>query len=110
MIRPDSKLRVWWLPQVGVSKTFYVPVKDPEEAYKTTCMLAFYDCFLENNSIRGDYANTGGLEYFDVEENQWFNWYFDDGDKFYEDLDEYIINEHPEILEFRDKLASQVKF
>lgn len=32
MIKPDSKLRVWWLPQVGVSKTFYVPVKDPEEA------------------------------------------------------------------------------
>jgi hypothetical protein len=26
-----SKLRVWWIPQVGINETFYVPVGTPEE-------------------------------------------------------------------------------
>lgn len=40
-----SKLRVWWIPQVGVSKTFYIPVESPEEGKKVMDMLAAYDMF-----------------------------------------------------------------
>lgn len=72
--------------------------------------LAYYDCFLENNAVRGDYANAGGLQYFDFEEDDWCDWYFDFDDKYYESIDAYVEEERPDLLMFSKNLAGQVSF
>ena len=47
-----EKLRVWWIPQVGLSDAFYIPVKSVEEGKKVMDILAAYDAFqLQNNII-----------------------------------------------------------
>ena len=80
----------------------HVPVDTPEEGYKITCVLAYYDRFLLENNVRGDYCNTGGLQYFDTEDNEWCDWYFEDEINYYDDLDEYIESTHPKLLDFMD--------
>ena len=68
----EQKLRVWWIPQVGAgSEAFYVPVKSVEEGKRVMDMLAAYDAFQLQNRIKPDYCNTGGLQMFDEEENEW---------------------------------------
>jgi len=110
MVERFSKLRVWWNPQLGSSHTFYIPVSTPEEGYKIMNTLAYYDCFLENNNVRGDYANAGGLQYFDFEEDDWLDWYYDFDDKYYNSIDEYVEEERPDLLMFSKNLAGQVSF
>lgn len=73
-----TKLRVWHIPQIPM-KPFYVSVESPEEAMKILEVLWDYDLFQYENRIKPDYANTSGLEYFDEEENEWFEWYDEDG-------------------------------
>ena len=38
-----------------------------------------YDLFQYENNIKPDYCNASGLEYFDEEEQEWCEWYDDDG-------------------------------
>lgn len=44
-----SKLRVWWIPQVGMEQTFYIPVNSVEEGKKMIDVLAAYDAFQYQN-------------------------------------------------------------
>ena len=69
-----SKLRVWWIPQVGIEKTFYVPVGSVEEGEKVMSLLAAYDVFQLQNRIKPDYANVGGLQVWDEDEQDWIDW------------------------------------
>lgn len=73
-----TKLRVWHIPQIPM-KPFYVSVESPEEAIKILKVLWDYDLFQYENRIKPDYTNTSGLEYFDEEENEWFEWCDEDG-------------------------------
>lgn len=73
-----KKLRVWHIPQVPC-KAFHVHVDSPEEAVKIMDMLAMYDLFQYENRIKPDYCNAQGLEEFDEEEQEWLEWYSDDG-------------------------------
>ena len=72
-----SKLRVWWIPQVGISKAFYIPVESPEEGKKVM------DMFQLQENLKPDFANTGGLQMFDETENEWMDWYLEDDEEFY---------------------------
>lgn len=56
-----SKLRVWWIPQVGNCDTFYVSVKSVEDGKRLFDILAAYDAFQLQNNVKPDYCNTGGL-------------------------------------------------
>ena len=40
-----GELRVWWVPQVGIRQTFYIPVKTVEGGKKIMDILAAYDLF-----------------------------------------------------------------
>lgn len=80
-----QKLRIWWIPQVGMEKTFYAEVKTIEEGKRLLDILACYDLFQLENNIKPDFCNTGGLTYWDEDEQEWIDWYSEDG----EDLDEY---------------------
>lgn len=68
---PPQKLRVRWVPRVP-GKPFYVDVKSIKEGVKIMEVLAGYDSFRLENGIKGDHANTGGLEVF--EDGEWVNW------------------------------------
>lgn len=73
------KLRVWHNCQVGRVKHFYVEVSSIEEAWKILNVLWDYDLFQYENNIKPDYINSSGVEYFDEEENDWCEWYDEDG-------------------------------
>lgn len=74
-----AKLRVWHNCQVGAVGNFYVEVESIEQAWKTLNTLWDYDSFQYENNIKPDYCNASGLEYFDEEEQEWCEWYDDDG-------------------------------
>jgi len=78
------KLRVWWIPQVP-GTPFHVEVKDIEQAIFLMRVLADYDKFQFENNIKPDYSNAGGLEIFNEEDQEWEDWYDNDG----EDIDQY---------------------
>lgn len=84
-----SKLRVWWIPQVGIEKTFYIPVNSPEEGKRIIDILAAYDAFQYQNRVKPDYCNVGGLQIFDESEGEWNDWYLETDDDYFDDLDEY---------------------
>lgn len=74
----NQKLRVWWIPQVP-GHPFHVPVGTVEEGVKIMDVLAKYDLFQYNNHIKGDYANVGGLEMWEVDSDGegtpgWTSW------------------------------------
>lgn len=73
------KYRVWHNCQVGRVNSFFVEVKSIEEAWLVLNTLWKYDMFQYANLIKGDYASTSGLEYFDEYENDWCEWCDDDG-------------------------------
>lgn len=76
----ETKLRVWHIPQVGYDFTFYVPVESPEEGFKMMQVLGAYDMFQFQNNIKPDYCNTCGLEYYDEEDKEWYDWYSELGE------------------------------
>lgn len=84
-----SKLRVWWVPQVGMEKTFYIPVNSVEEGKKMIDVLAAYDAFQYQNRIKPDYCNVGGLQMFDEAEGEWNDWYLETDDEYFDDVDKY---------------------
>ena len=107
-----KSMRVWWCPQIGTD-TFYVPVHSVEEAKKVMDILAYYDCFLMNQEIRGDYCNAGGLEVWDDKEEEWCDWYFEDEITYFDDVDEYIkvmSNESHALEAASHVMAEQVHF
>ena len=105
-----SKLRVWWIPQVGACDPFYVPVESVEEAKKVMDLLAAYDAFQFQSMIKPDYTNVGGLEMFDEETGEWNDWYLETEDDYFEDVDEYCeqCEKAEELDEFNQELFKQV--
>lgn len=53
-----SKLRVWWIPQIGIGQTFYIPVETVEDGKKMMDVLAAYDLFQLQNNVKPDYSNV----------------------------------------------------
>lgn len=108
----NQKLRVWWIPQVGIEETFHIPVSSPEEGKKFLDVLAAYDLFQLQNKVRPGFCNTGGLEIFDEEEQDWCDWWIETEDTFYEDIDDYCTSEeHPnreELSKFSMELFMQI--
>lgn len=111
----NKKLRVWWMPQIGIEKSFYIPVESPEEAKKVMDLLAAYDCFQYNQNVKPDYCNAGGLEYFNEDTGEWEDWYYDDGENYFgeNELDEYceeMSDRAAELKNFAVDVLSQVYF
>lgn len=65
----EGDLRVWWIPQVGMDRIFYVPVDTRDQGLWLQAILADYDNFQFENKIKPDYCNVGGLEVF--EDGEW---------------------------------------
>lgn len=106
-----SKLRVWWIPQLGIDQTFYVPVNSAEEGKKVLDLLAAYDLFQLQNKVKSDYFNVGGLQIWDEEEQDWIDWYLETEDNYFDSLDEYCeqCEKAEELAQFSKSLFEQVK-
>lgn len=70
----EQKLKVWWIPQIGMGTRFDVPVSSVEEGAKVMDVLADYDAFQFENHVKPDYCNAGGLMQLD-EDGEWTDWY-----------------------------------
>ena len=107
-----SRLRVWWIPQIGNCDTFYVPVKSAEDGKRLLDTLAAYDAFQLQNNIKPDYCNTGGLQIFDEAEGEWNDWYLETEDDFFDDVDEYCesdsCDQKEELVTFNQELFKQI--
>lgn len=73
-----AKMRVWHIPQVP-GKAFHVPVDSLDEAIKILNVLSNYDLFQYENHIKPDYCNTNGLQVWDEDAREWFEWESEDG-------------------------------
>jgi len=67
------KLKVWWIPQVPM-KPFEYPVNTVLEAKILLDALGKYDAFQFENNIKPDYCNAGGLQMFDEDAQEWYDW------------------------------------
>lgn len=105
-----SKLRVWWIPQVGIKETFYVPVESVEEGKKVMDLLATYDAFQLQNKVKSDYSNVGGLQIWDEDSQDWENWYMETEDDFFDDVDDYCeqCEMAEELTTFNKELYKQI--
>ena len=106
-----SKLRVWWIPQVGaISKAFYVPVQSAEEGKKVLDMLAAYDAFQLQNRIKPDYTNAGGLQVYNPEIADYEDWYLETDDDYFDEVDDYCeqCERAEELTEFNQALFEQI--
>ena len=68
MMPKEGDLRVWWIPQVPMEK-FVVSVQTLDEAALLITTLGAYDLFQLQNGVRGDYANAGGLQIWEEDED-----------------------------------------
>lgn len=84
-----KKLRVWWIPQIGIENIFYVSVNTPEDGKRLLDTLAAYDLFEFNNNVKPDYCNSGGLEMWDEDAQEWVDWCLETDNEYFEDIDEY---------------------
>ncbi|MBU5333586.1 hypothetical protein KQI61_15410 [Anaerocolumna aminovalerica] len=103
-----NKLRVWHIPQVGCSATFYIPVATLEEGKKVIDILAAYDLFQLENNIKPDFANVSGLQMFNEEDQEWEDWYLETDEEYYDDVDEYFENDD-KMQQFDEELFNQLK-
>lgn len=75
----ETKLKVWWIPQVP-GEMFFVSVGSVAEGVKIMDVLAEYDLFQLENRIKPDYCNAGGLLMLDTDdkddgpEGSWVDW------------------------------------
>lgn len=99
MNKNKRTMRVWWIAQLGSTPTMYITVENEVEAKKILDTLSVYDMFQYKNGVKGDYANAGGVEV--LEDGEWSDWYIDDENGFYDDIDEYL----QEVLGIEDNLV-----
>lgn len=74
---------------------------------------AAFDCFQYNHHIKPDYCNTGGVQVLDEKTQEWNDWYYEDEDFFFDDVDEYCEEKSgiaKELKEFTKDVLCQVHF
>lgn len=73
MGKPD-KFRVWWIPQIPMEPFYVDNIATYEEAERIADVLADYDTFQYENKIKPDFSNTGGVLFWDEDEQEWLDY------------------------------------
>lgn len=66
----DQPYVVYWVPQIPGSP-FWVRDLTLDQADLLVDTLAYYDMFLMEERVRGDYANMGGVMEWDDDDQEW---------------------------------------
>lgn len=75
-----NELRVWHNCQIcELRELFYVKVDSIEEAILVINVLWDYDRYQYEKGVKSDYCNASGLEIFNTEENEWEEYYDEEG-------------------------------
>lgn len=82
-LKKEQRLRVWWIPHVGMDNGFSVEVRSLEQAILIENTLAQYDTFQFENKINSDYCNVGGVEIYvgdrpEFEREEWTSYFNND--------------------------------
>lgn len=72
-----TKLRVWYT--ILGTDTYNQSVSTPEEAKLVIDSIANFVNSKVAEGVFPDHCSSAGLEYFDEEEQDWLEWYDDDG-------------------------------
>ena len=87
----EGDLCVWWIPKIP-GEAFTVSISSIEEGAKLMDILAAYDGFQFDHRIKGDYANTGGINRWEADDGDgkpgWCSWY--DEETGIDDVTEYL--------------------
>lgn len=67
------RFRVWWIPQVPGTTFYSEEVTTFAAAKAIDVTLGRYDIFQYENRIKPDFANAGGIKYWNADENAWVN-------------------------------------
>lgn len=103
-----QKLRVWWVPQVGSPGVLHIPVSSVEEAKKVLDILSAYDLFQLECHIKPDFCNMGGLEMWNESDQGWEDWYFENNEDYFDDVDEYCESKYCQSSEELSAFSTEV--
>ena len=92
------KLRIWHNSNLG-NPAFTRDVPDIETAILLLDVLAYYDLYQGDRVV----ANAQGLQYYDEQEKEWFDWCNEEG----EDIDEVREKASEEANKIVENLASE---
>lgn len=112
----NVKLRVTHMPQVGTRcPAFHIPVASVAEAKLIMDTIAAYDLFQLQHHIKPDFASCSCLEVWNPETQEWDGWEFETGPgcdeyQYFDDVDEYCAEYHPELTAIRNEIFSQIDF
>lgn len=106
MNNKNKEMRLTWFSD---RMEMHIPVKDEVEAYKFMVLLGAYDYFQENANLRNVTINTGFLEVFNEEDNEWYDWEVENDLDYYGDYKEYVmeLDCSDELESFEDALYNQ---
>lgn len=80
------KLRVYYI--ILGAKTYHQEVSSVEEAKLVIDSIARFVNFQIDNNVFPDHCSTAGLEVWDEEENDYVDWYDEDGNSFDEHFED----------------------
>ena len=107
-----KKMRVWFMI-MSLETPFYVPVETIEDARRAMDILGSYSQYLVNKEAISDHCNACGVEVYDEESGEWEDWYYEDSENYYDDVDLYIEEMSPDSIaleKFQKEVYSQVHF
>lgn len=70
----EDDLRLWYVHQFGTENIFYSQVSRPEEAMAMLDIIYDLTLFLYENNQIPDYCNAGGLEFYEADSEDGFEW------------------------------------
>lgn len=84
----EEKLRVWY--SILGTETYYQEVKTPEEAKLVIDSIARFLNTKIEEGVFENHCSVAGLEEWDEENEEWYDWYDEEG---------FDFDEHFEVLE-----------
>lgn len=73
----NKKLRVYY--HILGTETYYQSVKTAEEAKLVIDSIAKFVNMKVDEGVFPDHCSTAGLEEYDEDDGEWYDWYDDDG-------------------------------
>ena len=79
-----NRMYIQHIPMFGMSKSLFIEVNSPEEAWSVALLIWKYDLFQYDNDIKPDYINRTDLIYWNDNLKKWDGWQDDEGSDFRE--------------------------
>lgn len=68
-----SKYKVWYIPQIPM-KAFEYETDSLEVAKAVEEALEMFSCFEFQNNVKPDYSDAGGIQKWNEDDHEWWDW------------------------------------